>query len=42
MSHFSTNSSGLILPSEDPSPRPTIFFLVKFLTKEQPSPDTPS
>ena len=34
MSHFSTNSSGLILPNDGPSPRPMIFFLVKFL-KEQ-------
>ena len=31
MSHFSTDSSGLILPSDGPSPRPRVFFLVKFL-----------
>ena len=35
MSHFPTDSSGVILPRVGPFPRPTIFFLVKFLSKER-------
>ncbi len=33
MSHISADSSGMILPRVRPYPRPTIFFLVKFLKK---------